>query len=155
MATGIAGFPNGLDGRSPRRAQATVAQGRGAELSAAGLDQGPGRHRVRTLSAAVRVFVLQALIAREQHSAVGDVASLCDGSLTINRLAQRDIEAMIDRVVGNKSIPASVRHDIIERTDVSRAADRPQGEASSAACCAATSMAGTRLHCANTRGANE
>ena len=38
-------------------------------------------------------------------------------ALTINRLAQRDIEAMIDRVVGNKSIPASVRHDIIERTD--------------------------------------
>ena len=38
-------------------------------------------------------------------------------ALTINRLAQRDIEAMIDRVVGNKLIPASVRHDIIERTD--------------------------------------
>ena len=37
--------------------------------------------------------------------------------LAINRLAQRDIEAMIDRVVGNKFIPASVRHDIIERTD--------------------------------------
>ena len=38
-------------------------------------------------------------------------------ALTINRLAQRDIEAMIDRVVGNKLIPASVRQDIIERTD--------------------------------------
>ena len=38
-------------------------------------------------------------------------------ALTINRLAQRDIEAMIDRVVGNKFISASVRHDIIERTD--------------------------------------
>jgi predicted ATPase len=38
-------------------------------------------------------------------------------ALTINRLAQRDIEAMIDGVVGNKFIPASVRHDIIERTD--------------------------------------
>jgi class 3 adenylate cyclase len=38
-------------------------------------------------------------------------------ALTINRLAQHDIEAMIDRVVGNKFIPASVRHDIIERTD--------------------------------------
>src|SRR5262249_15130705 len=38
-------------------------------------------------------------------------------ALTINRLAQRDIEAMIDRCVGNKFIPASVRHDIIERTD--------------------------------------
>ena len=38
-------------------------------------------------------------------------------ALTINRLAQREIEAMIDRVVGNKLIPANVRQDIIERTD--------------------------------------
>jgi class 3 adenylate cyclase len=38
-------------------------------------------------------------------------------ALTINRLAQRDIEAMIDRVVGNKPLPANIRHDIIERTD--------------------------------------
>ena len=38
-------------------------------------------------------------------------------ALTINRLAQREIDAMIDRIVGNKSLPASVRHDIVERTD--------------------------------------
>ena len=38
-------------------------------------------------------------------------------ALTINRLAQRDIDAMIDRVVGNKLIPANIRQDIIERTD--------------------------------------
>jgi predicted ATPase len=38
-------------------------------------------------------------------------------ALTLNRLAQRDIEAMIDRVIGNKLIPAGVRKDIIERTD--------------------------------------
>jgi predicted ATPase len=38
-------------------------------------------------------------------------------ALTINRLAQHDIEAMIDWVVGNKLIPATVRHDIIDRTD--------------------------------------
>jgi len=38
-------------------------------------------------------------------------------ALTINRLAQRDIDAMIDRVVGNKQLPASIRQDIIERTD--------------------------------------
>jgi predicted ATPase len=37
--------------------------------------------------------------------------------LTINRLAQRDIDAMIDGVVGNKLMPASVRKDIIARTD--------------------------------------
>ena len=38
-------------------------------------------------------------------------------ALTINRLTQRDVDAMIDRVVGNKLIPASIRQDIIERTD--------------------------------------
>ncbi|MGO9846314.1 MAG: AAA family ATPase, partial [Methylocella sp.] len=38
-------------------------------------------------------------------------------ALTINRLAQRDIDAMIDRVIGNKLLPASIRQDIIERTD--------------------------------------
>ena len=37
--------------------------------------------------------------------------------LTINRLARRDVDAMIDWVVGNKLLPASIRHDIIERTD--------------------------------------
>ena len=38
-------------------------------------------------------------------------------ALTINRLTRRDIDAMIDRVVGNKLLPASIRQDIIERTD--------------------------------------
>ena len=37
--------------------------------------------------------------------------------LTINRLTQRDVDTMIDRVVGNKLIPASIRRDIVERTD--------------------------------------
>jgi len=38
-------------------------------------------------------------------------------ALTLNRLAERDIAAMIDRVVGNRSLPAKIRQDIIERTD--------------------------------------
>ena len=38
-------------------------------------------------------------------------------ALTLNRLAQRDIDAMIDGVVGNKLLPANIRQDIIERTD--------------------------------------
>jgi tetratricopeptide (TPR) repeat protein len=38
-------------------------------------------------------------------------------ALTINRLAQREIEAMVDHVAGNKLIPARHRKDIIERTD--------------------------------------
>ena len=38
-------------------------------------------------------------------------------SLTINRMAERDVDAIIDGVAGNKPIPESVRKDIIERTD--------------------------------------
>jgi hypothetical protein len=38
-------------------------------------------------------------------------------ALTINRLAQRQVDAMIDRLVGNKLILASIRQNIIERTD--------------------------------------
>ncbi|SDR49842.1 SAM domain (Sterile alpha motif) [Rhizobiales bacterium GAS113] len=38
-------------------------------------------------------------------------------ALTINRLAQGAVVALIDRVVGNNLIPATIRQDIIERTD--------------------------------------
>ena len=38
-------------------------------------------------------------------------------ALTINRLAEREIAAMIDHVVGNKPLQAHIRQDIIERTD--------------------------------------
>jgi class 3 adenylate cyclase/predicted ATPase len=37
--------------------------------------------------------------------------------LTLNRLGEREIAAMIDDVTGNKRLPESVKHDIIERTD--------------------------------------
>ena len=37
--------------------------------------------------------------------------------LTINRLMQGAVVAMIDRIVGNNLIPATIRQDIIERTD--------------------------------------
>jgi len=37
--------------------------------------------------------------------------------LSINRLAQREVDAMIDGVVGNWLLPAGIRHEIIERTD--------------------------------------
>ena len=37
--------------------------------------------------------------------------------LTLNRLGEREIAAMIDGVTGNKRLPESVRHDIIDRTD--------------------------------------
>jgi class 3 adenylate cyclase len=38
-------------------------------------------------------------------------------ALTINRLTRREVEAMIDRVAGNKPLLADIRQDIIERTD--------------------------------------
>ena len=38
-------------------------------------------------------------------------------ALTVNRLARREIDAMIDRVVGDKPLPASIRQDIVERAD--------------------------------------
>ena len=38
-------------------------------------------------------------------------------ALTLNRLTQRDIDTMIDRVAGAKFFPASIRQDIVDRTD--------------------------------------
>jgi predicted ATPase len=38
-------------------------------------------------------------------------------ALTLNRLGEREIAAMVDRVAGNEPLPESVRRDIIERTD--------------------------------------
>jgi class 3 adenylate cyclase/predicted ATPase len=38
-------------------------------------------------------------------------------ALTLNRLAEREVGAMIDGVIGNKPLPANIRQDIIERTD--------------------------------------
>jgi class 3 adenylate cyclase/predicted ATPase len=38
-------------------------------------------------------------------------------AVTINRLTEREVSAMIDRVVGNKLLAASIRQDIVERTD--------------------------------------
>ena len=38
-------------------------------------------------------------------------------ALNLNRLGEREIAAMIDRLKGNKALPESVRQEIIERTD--------------------------------------
>ncbi|MCP3395269.1 AAA family ATPase [Bradyrhizobium sp. CCGB12] len=38
-------------------------------------------------------------------------------ALPLNRLTQRDVRTLIDRVVGGKPLPAKVQQDIIERTD--------------------------------------
>src|SRR5262249_9346709 len=38
-------------------------------------------------------------------------------AVTLSRLTRRELDIMIDRVVGNKLLPTTIRHDIIERTD--------------------------------------
>jgi class 3 adenylate cyclase/predicted ATPase len=38
-------------------------------------------------------------------------------ALALNRLGRREVGTLIDRVVGNKPLPADIRKDIIERTD--------------------------------------
>ena len=38
-------------------------------------------------------------------------------ALTINRLTERETSAMIDRIIGNKPLPANIREDIINRSD--------------------------------------
>jgi predicted ATPase len=38
-------------------------------------------------------------------------------ALTINRLTRHEVNAMIDRIAGNKPLPANIRQDIVERTD--------------------------------------
>jgi class 3 adenylate cyclase len=38
-------------------------------------------------------------------------------AVTVNRLGEREIAALINRVAGNKALSANIRHDIIERTD--------------------------------------
>jgi predicted ATPase len=38
-------------------------------------------------------------------------------TVSLNRLGEPEIDALISRVIGNKLLPASVRQDIVERTD--------------------------------------
>jgi class 3 adenylate cyclase/predicted ATPase len=38
-------------------------------------------------------------------------------TLTVNRLSYREIAAMVDRVISDRVLPASIRQDIVERTD--------------------------------------
>jgi predicted ATPase len=38
-------------------------------------------------------------------------------ALTLNRLAEREIGALIDCVTGNRPLPVAMKRDIVERTD--------------------------------------
>ena len=67
-------------------------------------------HRIRTL----RVLLVVTFRPEFEPPWIGQPHATV---LTINRLTQRDIDAMIDRIVGNKLLPATIRQDIVERTD--------------------------------------
>jgi hypothetical protein len=90
----------------PRVAQIGAAIGQGALLT----NLGGVVDRIRTL----RVLLLVTFRPEFEAPWIGQPHVT---ALTINRLTQRDVDAMIDRVVGNKLIPAAIRQDIIERTD--------------------------------------
>ena len=66
--------------------------------------------RIRTLSALL-------IVAYRPEFAPPWIGQPHVTALTINRLGDWEIAAMIDRVTGNKPLPASIRLDIIERTD--------------------------------------
>lgn len=70
----------------------------------------------RTVNRIARLRVLLIVTFRPEFNAPW-VGQSHVTMLTINRLAQRDIGTMIDRVVGNTLLPANIRKDIVERTD--------------------------------------
>jgi predicted ATPase len=67
-------------------------------------------NRIRTLS------VLLIVTSRPEFEQ-GWIGQPHVTALTLNRLAPREVGAMIDQIVANKPLPANIRHDIIERTD--------------------------------------
>ncbi len=66
--------------------------------------------RIRTLSALL-------IVTYRQEFAPPWIGQPHVTALTINRLGDWEIAAVIDLVTGNKQLPASIRLDIIERTD--------------------------------------
>ena len=66
--------------------------------------------RIRTLSALL-------IVTHRPEFAPPWIGQPHVAALTINRLGDWEIAAMIDLVTGNKPLPASIRLDIIERTD--------------------------------------
>ena len=69
-------------------------------------------------------------------------------TLTLNRLGEREIAQLIDRLLGNKPLPESIRHDIIERTDgvplfveeMTKAVLEAAGEGAIGPCCRCRSV---------------
>jgi class 3 adenylate cyclase/predicted ATPase len=70
----------------------------------------------RTVDLAVRHRLLILVTFRPEFSPPGIGRPHVTG-LTLNRLAPRDVDSLIEGVAGNRSLPAAIRQDIIERTD--------------------------------------
>ena len=65
-------------------------------------------------SASLRVLLLMSFRPEFEPPWIGQPQV---SALTLNRLTRREVEVMIDRIAGNKRLPADIRQDIIERTD--------------------------------------
>jgi class 3 adenylate cyclase/predicted ATPase len=65
----------------------------------------------------IRSFRVLLLVTFRTEFAAPWVGRSYVSSLALNRLGEHDINAMIDRVVGNNLLPANTREDIIKRTD--------------------------------------
>jgi predicted ATPase len=61
--------------------------------------------------------VLLIVTARPEFQPPPWIARPHVGALTLNRLTEREVDTIIDRILGNRRLPASIRQDIIERTD--------------------------------------
>jgi len=70
----------------------------------------------RTVDLAVRHRLLILVTFRPEFSPPGIGRPHVTG-LTLNRLAPRDVHSLIEGVAGDRSLPAAIRQDIIERTD--------------------------------------
>jgi class 3 adenylate cyclase/predicted ATPase len=70
----------------------------------------------RTVDLAVRHRLLTLVTFRPEFSPPGIGRPHVTG-LTLNRLAPRDVHSLIEGVAGDRSLPAAIRQDIIERTD--------------------------------------
>jgi predicted ATPase len=64
--------------------------------------------------ASLRVFMIITFRTEFQAPWIGEPHVT---ALALNRLGHRDVITMIDRVAGNQMLPASIRQDIMERTD--------------------------------------
>ena len=97
-------------GKAPAPVEAPPVSTPSATPSVFDAPEASAEHRIASL----RVLLL---VTFRQEFAPPWIGQSHVTALTLNRLPKRDIDALIDGVVGNKPLPVSIRQDIIERTD--------------------------------------